>query len=39
MLALSAHETDDAREAMDRAGADGYVVKGAPPAARVARRR
>jgi DNA-binding NarL/FixJ family response regulator len=32
VLALSAHDTDDAREAMREAGADGYVVKGAPPA-------
>src|SRR4051794_27547500 len=32
VLALSAHDTDEAREAMTEAGADGYVVKGAPPA-------
>ena len=32
VLALSAHDTDEAREAMLEAGADGYVVKGAPPA-------
>ena len=32
VLALSAHDTDDARAAMTEAGADGYVVKGAPPA-------
>jgi len=31
VLALSAHDTDEARQAMDAAGADGYVVKGAPP--------
>ena len=31
VLALSAHDTDAARQAMHDAGADGYVVKGAPP--------
>ena len=31
ILALSAHETGSAREEMDRAGADGYVIKGTPP--------
>ena len=31
VLALSAHDTEEAREAMLEAGADGYVVKGAPP--------
>jgi len=31
VLALSAHDTEDARAAMTEAGADGYVVKGAPP--------
>jgi DNA-binding NarL/FixJ family response regulator len=31
LLALSAHETDEARDAMAAAGASGYVVKGAPP--------
>src|SRR5215212_1769866 len=30
ILALSAHATDDARAAMEAAGAAGYVVKGAP---------
>jgi DNA-binding NarL/FixJ family response regulator len=30
--AFSAHETDEARSAMQQAGATGYVVKGAPPA-------
>jgi DNA-binding NarL/FixJ family response regulator len=32
VLALSAHETGPARDAMHAAGADGYVVKGTPPA-------
>jgi DNA-binding NarL/FixJ family response regulator len=32
LLALSAHETGEARAAMENAGASGYVVKGAPPA-------
>jgi DNA-binding NarL/FixJ family response regulator len=32
LLALSAHETDEARAAMREAGASGYVVKGAAPA-------
>jgi DNA-binding NarL/FixJ family response regulator len=31
VLALSAHQTDAAREEMTAAGAVGYVVKGAPP--------
>ena len=31
LLALSAHETDEARAAMAAAGVSGYVVKGAPP--------
>jgi DNA-binding NarL/FixJ family response regulator len=31
ILALSAHETGSAREEMDEAGADGYVIKGTPP--------
>jgi DNA-binding NarL/FixJ family response regulator len=31
VLALSAHQTDAAREEMAAAGAVGYVVKGAPP--------
>jgi DNA-binding NarL/FixJ family response regulator len=31
VLALSAHEDDDARAEMADAGAVGYVVKGAPP--------
>src|SRR5690242_9308119 len=32
VLALSTHDTDEARAAMTAAGADGYVVKGAAPA-------
>jgi DNA-binding NarL/FixJ family response regulator len=32
VLALSAHESGPAREQMDAAGADGYVIKGTPPA-------
>ena len=32
ILALSAHETGEARTAMEQAGASAYVVKGAPPA-------
>jgi len=36
VLALSAHDSDEARAAMADAGADGYVVKGAAPDA-VAR--
>jgi DNA-binding NarL/FixJ family response regulator len=32
LLALSAHEDDETRDAMAAAGASGYVVKGAPPA-------
>jgi DNA-binding NarL/FixJ family response regulator len=32
LLALSAHESEDARAAMREAGATGYVVKGAAPA-------
>jgi DNA-binding NarL/FixJ family response regulator len=32
LLALSGHDTDDARAAMTEAGASGYVVKGAAPA-------
>jgi DNA-binding NarL/FixJ family response regulator len=32
VLALSAHETGPAREQMQAAGADGYVIKGTPPA-------
>jgi DNA-binding NarL/FixJ family response regulator len=39
VLALSAHDTDDARAAMSEAGADGYVVKGAPPAELAAALR
>jgi DNA-binding NarL/FixJ family response regulator len=31
LLALSGHETDEARTAMEAAGASGYVVKSAPP--------
>ena len=39
VLALSAHSDDAARQDMAAAGADGYVVKGTPPAdvARVLR--
>ncbi len=39
VLALSAHESGPAREEMDAAGADGYVLKGTPPGeiARVLR--
>jgi DNA-binding NarL/FixJ family response regulator len=32
ILALSAHESGEQRDAMEAAGADGYVVKGTPPA-------
>jgi DNA-binding NarL/FixJ family response regulator len=32
VLALSAHETGPARDEMQQAGADGYVIKGTPPA-------
>ena len=32
VLALSAHASGEQREAMEAAGADGYVVKGTPPA-------
>ena len=32
VLALSAHESGPARDEMAAAGADGYVVKGTPPA-------
>ncbi len=32
VLALSAHDSDETRQAMLDAGADGYVVKGTPPA-------
>ena len=32
VLALSAHEGDEVRAAMDAAGADGYVIKGTAPA-------
>jgi DNA-binding NarL/FixJ family response regulator len=32
VLALSAHATGEARDEMEAAGADGYVVKGTPPA-------
>ena len=32
VLALSGHVRGEHREAMEAAGADGYVVKGAPPA-------
>lgn len=32
VLALSAHATGEQREAMEAAGADGYVIKGTPPA-------
>jgi DNA-binding NarL/FixJ family response regulator len=32
ILALSAHESGPARDEMQQAGADGYVIKGAPPA-------
>jgi DNA-binding NarL/FixJ family response regulator len=39
VLALSAHDTDEARSAMSEAGADGYVVKGAPPAEMAAALR
>jgi DNA-binding NarL/FixJ family response regulator len=31
LLALSGHETGEARDAMREAGASGYVVKGSPP--------
>ncbi len=32
VLALSAHEGDEVRAAMNAAGADGYVIKGTAPA-------
>lgn len=32
VLALSAHAAGEQRDAMEAAGADGYVVKGTPPA-------
>ncbi|MDA0184189.1 response regulator transcription factor [Solirubrobacter phytolaccae] len=32
VLALSAHEGGEQRDAMEAAGADGYVIKGTPPA-------
>jgi DNA-binding NarL/FixJ family response regulator len=31
LLALSAHQSDEARATMEEAGVSGYVVKGAPP--------
>ena len=31
VVGLSAHESDEARGAMEAAGADGYIVKGAAP--------
>ena len=31
LLALSAHEDEQARTSMEQAGVSGYVVKGAPP--------
>ena len=39
VLALSAHETGAARDAMQQAGADGYVIKGTAPAAIAAALR